>query len=451
MPVPEPGISDPRYPPLFSVPTRSRGEFSLAPIGRIGTLAVRLAWVVAEADPKIASFRYRCLIPAWGLHRLGCESRIFSDAPPDPRAFDALIVVKLAEPQLAAVAKSFRACGKPIILDLCDNVFIPGYARRRGPELCGKSVADLLVNVDAVVTPTAALARVVLPHIVGMTGVAAIPDAAMTMADYQAMCAWLPARIDYASAKSRPGHAGSRRWRAGTMLRTPARGRQGPFARLRNGASEERRFGPDTDWLVDHLPKDTGRVLWFGRHGSSHSLFGMSLIEPLMPVLERMHRHRPIELVVASNNQDRYEALTGRARLFTRYEAWSSERVFFELSRSDAVIMPNGADAFAVCKSANRAVLALANNVPVVASYLEALEPLKRAIVIDDWQGGLHRYLLGDGADRAVDLARGRSILASQFGIDVIARQWAELLEALLQAHRAIDCRRRADTAAADT
>lgn len=395
---------------------------------------MRLAWIVAGADPKIASFRYRCLTPAWGLLGLGCESRIFGDAQPDPEAFDALIVIKLAGQHLAAVAKSFRARGKPIILDLCDNVFVPGYARRRGPELSHSSVADFLAQVDAVVTPTTALARVVLPYLSGRTRAAAIPDAALTVADYQAMCGWLSTRVALPDLKRRSGHVGSWKWGIGSMLQTPKRSRQGSFARLRSGAAQRRLFGPDTDWLVDHLPKETARLLWFGRHGSFHSLFGMRLIEPLIPILERMHRHRPVELVVVSNNRDRYETLTQQARLFTRYEEWSSERVFFELSRSDAVIMPNGLDAFAACKSANRAVLSLANNVPVIASYLEALEPLKRAIVIDDWYGGLHRYLLEDGTGKADDLAQGKSILANQFSIDAVARQWRELLETLFRA-----------------
>jgi hypothetical protein len=38
--------------------------------------------------------------------------------------------------------------------------------------------------------------------------------------------------------------------------------------------------------------------------------------------------------------------------------------VFFELSRADLFVMPSAADPFSLCKSANRAVLALANNVP---------------------------------------------------------------------------------------
>jgi hypothetical protein len=67
-------------------------------------------------------------------------------------------------------------------------------------------------------------------------------------------------------------------------------------------------FGVESDWQVDHLPEDTARVIWFGRHGSFHSDFGMGLLRPVIEELERAHRDRPIELVVISNNRVRFDA-----------------------------------------------------------------------------------------------------------------------------------------------
>jgi glycosyltransferase involved in cell wall biosynthesis len=182
-------------------------------------------------------------------------------------------------------------------------------------------------------------------------------------------------------------------------------------------------FGVESDWQVDHLPQGTARVIWFGRHGTFHSESGMGLLRPVIEQLERAHRERPIELVVISNNRIRFDALTHDVKIFTRYETWSNERVFFELSRADLFVMPSARDPFSLCKSANRAVLALANNVPVVASYLESLEPLRDAMVIDDWQAGIRGYLFNP--DLVADhLARARPILADQFSTAAIARMW---------------------------
>lgn len=370
---------------------------------------MRLAWFAAAADPNVASFRYRCLIPAWALRDLGHDSTIFVDEVPDPERYDALIAVKSAGARVDEAARRFRAHGKPVYLDLCDNVFVPGYAQRRGPELSADTVGGLARQAAGIVTPNAALDRVARAHLHPVAQSWVIPDAALTPEAYQAMSAWL----------------------SGKVADNPRRG----MDRLRAAADfsaggdkhDQDMFGADTDWQVDHLPEETARVIWFGRHGSFHSDFGMGLLKPVISELEQTHRERPIELVVISNNRNRFDALTHDARIFTRYEDWSNERVFFELARADLFVMPSGIDPFSLCKSANRAVLALASNVPVVASYLESLEPLRDALIIDDWRAGIDTYLL----DRAVaeeHLALARQILAEEFSIAAIGRKWNAVL-----------------------
>ena len=357
---------------------------------------MRLAWIVPDADPAVASFRYRCLIPAWALHQAGHDSAIFVNEQPDPAAFDALIIVKQAGERLHEVARAFRAHGKPVFLDLCDNIFVPGYAQRRGPDLSAESAAGLARHADAFVTPSRALERVARQHLGEDVGSWVVPDAAITPDGYQTISAWLPRSVAGA------GHLG------------PAGARD-----LHNGGM----FGTESDWQVEHLPEDTARVIWFGRHGSFHSEFGMGLLKPVIEELEDAHRERPIELVVISNNRIRFDALTHGVKIFTRYETWSNERVFFELSRADLFVMPSAADPFSVCKSANRAVLALANNVPVVATYLESLESLRDVVMLDDWRAGIDAYLF-DRHTAKEHLRRAQPILAEQFSIEAIGRQW---------------------------
>lgn len=383
---------------------------------------MRLAWIAATADPNVASFRYRCLVPAWALRDHGHESTVFTDELPDPAAFDALIAVKNAGDRLGKVARAFRAQGKPVFVDLCDNVFIPGYAQRRGPELSADAVRGLAAHASGIITPNTALDRVVRQHLVA-TQSWIVPDAALTPDAYQAMCAWLPGRVANAPRRG-----------VDRLLTAPRRafGEAGIAATGEasgNDKHDRETFGADTDWQVDHLPEDTARVVWFGRHGSFHSDFGMGLLKPVLPELERTHRERPIELVVISNNRMRFDALTHDVRIFTRYEEWSNERVFFELARADLFVMPGGIDTFSLCKSANRAVLALANGVPVVASYLESLEPLRDALVMDDWRGGVRGYLL-DPALAEAHLQRARPVIAAEFSIEAIGRKWHAALEA---------------------
>ncbi len=384
---------------------------------------MRLAWIVPNADTKVASFRYRCLIPAWALQQIGHDSAIFVDERPDPLQFDALIVVKQAGDGLDEMARAFRAQGKSVFLDLCDNIFVPGYAQRRGPDLSPETACNLVRHAEAFVTPTHALERIARRHLGSDAASWVVPDAAITPGAYQAVSAWLPNSLIAAPRRGVDRLiSGSRRVFGGEA--------EGSGSSSQGGTSNGRdkndsdMFDVESDWAVDHLPEETARVIWFGRHGSFHSEFGMGLLKPVIEELERAHRDRPIELVVISNNRIRFDALTHDVRIFSRYENWSNERVFFELSRADLFVMPSAADPFSLCKSANRAVLALANNVPVVASYLESLEPLRDALVIDDWRAGIDAYLFdADTADE--HLARARPVLADQFSIEAIGRKWS--------------------------
>jgi len=387
---------------------------------------MRLAWIVPNADPKVASFRYRCVIPAWALQQIGHDSAIFVDESPDPSQFDALIIVKQAGERLDEVARAFRALGKPVFLDLCDNIFVPGYAQRRGPELSAETAADLVRHAEGFVTPTHALERVARRHLGDDVASWVVPDAAITPDAYQAISAWLPRSIVATPLRRMDRFISGSRRVFGAEIDETSASAQGTQSGARDKHDSEM-FGVESDWQVDHLPEDTARVVWFGRHGSFHSEFGMGLLKPVIEELEYAHRDRPIELVVISNNRIRFDALTHGVKIFTRYEIWSNERVFFELSRADLFVMPSAADPFSLCKSANRAVLALANNVPVVASYLESLEPLRDALILDDWRAGIDAYLF-DPDTANEHLARAQPVLAEQFSTEAISRQWDAIL-----------------------
>src|SRR5262249_59847050 len=101
--------------------------------------------------------------------------------------------------------------------------------------------------------------------------------------------------------------------------------------------------------------------------------------------------------------------------------------VLFESWAADLCWRRSAADPFTLGESANRAVLALANNVPVVATYLESLEPLRDVLMIDDWRAGIDTYLFDrDTADR--HLKGAQPILAEQFSTDAISRLWHAML-----------------------
>src|SRR5918992_6007240 len=98
--------------------------------GSIASAAMKtVCWRLSAWDPDIASVRYRAAIPARHLAARGIASR-FSAADHgvlEPSAPDVVVFVKAFGERDLELARRTAAAGVPVVLDVCDNVFAPGY------------------------------------------------------------------------------------------------------------------------------------------------------------------------------------------------------------------------------------------------------------------------------------------------------------------------------------
>ena len=87
-----------------------------------------IAWKVGAANPRIASVRYRCFMPIEGLAERGISSVVLETGETFRDFSDilALIFVKSFSREDAVLAARAREASVPIILDLCDHIFIKG-------------------------------------------------------------------------------------------------------------------------------------------------------------------------------------------------------------------------------------------------------------------------------------------------------------------------------------
>ncbi len=382
---------------------------------------MRIAWIAESIDLDVASFRYRCLLPAWGLAERGHENGLFCKSVPHPEDYDVLIIVKNASSSALEAARRFHASGKPVFVDLCDNIFVQGYLSRINPSLSADTLSSLGHFVSGAVTSTLPLARLLRNRMPHLAPISVIPDGVLLADTFMKVKSWLPRAIVERQDQTR---------------RTTKRHKFKSLARnlvpetLHHWVGLNGKSGVSGLWLNKNnleLPRDRAKIVWFGKHGTRHGGAGMMLLSPLLPLLEKVHQHRPIELVVVSNNWGKFTQLCEGRSIYARYERWSNRRTFQELENADLFLMPAANDPFSACKSANRAVMALSANVPVVASYLEDLESLRSAIVIDDWADGIDRYLFNSHA-RQHDLALARQIIDRTYSTEAISRAWENVL-----------------------
>jgi glycosyltransferase involved in cell wall biosynthesis len=362
-----------------------------------------LDWYVEKADYNVASFRYRCLLPAHFLESGGLSSRFFTTIQ-SPDGVRAAVFVKAFGDAHLELARDMYRRGRPFILDLCDNIFANGYCSKL-KYLDTGNFLKMAEIAEAVVVPSEALARVLDPLLPEGRPAVVIPDPALSWRHHQTLQDWYAELQRAARLPMRGNKAGSVK---------------AALAALRRSIEQ---------WMKPRLV-DTGarkKVIWFGKHGTRHTAGGMVSLTHVLPALEAMNRKQPLELVIISNNRRKYETHFSRLPFASRYRGWSSEAVYEELQDATAFLMPNGSDGYSACKSANRALLALANGVPVIASWLDSLAPLKDVIVLDDWAGGLERYLLHTEVRKA-DVARAVEVIEAGFSPTVQGRAWFNLL-----------------------
>lgn len=363
-----------------------------------------IVWRVLRRSLALASVRYRALLPALSVEPHGYRSLV-ADAVsgiPLERA-DLLVVSKSFSVHDIALTRDARARGMPVLLDLCDNVFLPTYAPDHDPRPAEvfRAMAEV---ADAISCTTEPLAEAIRAAVRPGVPVRVIPDSLEDEAALRGEQRLLDA-----------GQARMPLWRrvADRFRRPPAPATDVPA-------------GPP-------LVRDARAcVLWFGNHGSPHGDFGIADIVRFGPALEALAASRPARLLVISNSREKYERLVAPLAIASDYLEWSPAVLQQALTVADVVIVPNSLDAFSICKSANRSVLALSAGVPVVATPTASLQPLGDAVWTGDPLAGLVRCL-EDSEAAAGDVARGRRRVDECFSLEAVGRQWAAHFGAVLR------------------
>jgi hypothetical protein len=334
-----------------------------------------IVWKLNNADPAVASVRYRCLLPLFADEELTADS-IVLDGNRVWRSLDevrALIIVKSFRASDVQMAKQAAAAGVPVFFDLCDNIYAAGYGGSRGEQIRHNfeaiaAVSRAIVTTGSTLRETlqralpARLAEKLVEH----------PDPFETPE--------LVRRI--LSTGTWPNRDRERALAQTQLLRESARslrrmlkrftGRQRPRARVDSGQDMQ-------------LPQ----VIWFGSAGNPHSKQGLAALQAILEPLRRAFARTPFRLHVVSDDFNVYKKLIAGNELPTSFEQWTPLGIFDALRRSKLCILPAMQDAFSQAKSANRLILALSQELPVIASSIPAYAQFGDFVTLDDFEGGI--------------------------------------------------------------
>lgn len=459
--------------PFVVALTKGRGKCS-----EVGSLMdrhqINVGWCVASLSLDMASVRYRALLPLLALEAKGFTCSLFtSQGPVNLESLDALVVVKAFSVESLALVQRARALNMPVIIDLCDNVFVPGYGK--GPlGTHGEMFIRMAQLATAVVTTTEPLSDVIKAHVPGVA-VHVIPDGlasetvtnegrklvedAMAMEKSMAPSLWRSRFMRLANEiKDSGGIYTLKRLLKKQLQRIrKKRGKDGsiaivmaivgvplrPLRRLAAVFKKTRGVAvPSIPPVISNTPapdpSKTMYLLWFGNHGADYADFGMLDLLLIQDALEAIALEYPVELVVISNNAAKYERFIKPMAIASRYLEWSINVVDDWMAVSRVVLIPNSCDPFSVCKSANRTVHALTRGIPVVATATPALSPLAGSIMTGDFLQGLRRYL-SSTENGSQDIALARTLIEQHFSSAVIGSLWQDAVQSAIEQRSGAD------------
>ena len=164
-------------------------------------------------------------------------------------------------------------------------------------------------------------------------------------------------------------------------------------------------------------------VLWFGNSSSKGGNEGLGALSECLPQLRAAYARLPFRLLVVSNDLALYRKLIADRGVPSRYLQWSPLGVFTAMQRARVCLIPANRNNFNRGKSSNRLLMAMAHDLPVIASSIQTYQAFADCAVLDDFDQGLSRYL-GDGAARARDLQTFRDRHWPQFQPQRLAADW---------------------------
>jgi glycosyltransferase involved in cell wall biosynthesis len=402
----------------------------MAPLQKESAEPRRLLWKLHSLDHRLASTRYRALLPIQALIPHGYRSSIGRCLSIDKlQRADVVVFVRAFSREDLAFAQTATNLGVPVVLDICDNFSEYTRAQAENIQVMARYAAAITTSGPALATTLRGLIQAPVPIMVVSDG---IESESMARIGRRII------RLAYLKEERLPLLMSASFWRrvfSKLFNKAVTQGTQWQ-ARMRAAAARGSiTHGGKADSDIETFKsvpgesKDSFRTLiWFGRAGGAVGRYGLSDIVDVASYLQQVAQRIRFRLIVVSNDRDGYEHLVKPLPIETQYLEWDNQSIRSHIRASDVAIIPNSRDHIAICKSANRAALALSLGVPVVATRTPAMEVFEGCVCFDNWVDGLYRYLTEPAVVQA-HLVRAESVIKREFLPGCIARQWQQVLK----------------------
>lgn len=339
----------------------------------------RVAWWCKSTDLRIASVRMRAALLMRSLSQQGVAAGWYEEK--DAPHYRCVVVSKRYDNGTVMQLRRFKHNGGRLVLDLCDNHFLPASEQPKHLRQV-ENLRALAALADVIVTSSEPLARIVArecPAAARIETIGDVPD-------------------DLSVVKT---NAWRRCWNLWRLNREHAH----------------------LSWVA---PAGVARLVWFGHSAGSRQLSGMVDLVRIAPMVANLGKSHPLHLTVISDNSQLYRECVAPVVRSSRYIEWNAASFDSLLGQQHIVLIPAQHNEYTASKSDNRVVTALRHGLAVVADPVPSYAPYVDVISLGDMEAGLRRYLQ-DPARRTADAARGQAKAAHAENAERVLVQWLEV------------------------
>lgn len=329
-----------------------------------------------------ASVRIRCLNVIQHFRSPLVSLELFHRR--DLQLYDAVIFSKLYSEECINEAQSLKARGKKVIFDICDNHFYSDTTSdERTQKLCRLKEMISLADYVTVSSEALKLALLTQCNASNITVIAdALEDNVIGSATFIELAKASLSRLFYEY-----------------NIRSKYHGRT--------------------------------RLIWFGANGNSRSAGGgIATLGKLKDILHSHDLRDRIVLTICTRGRNDFSQVFHGWDVPVIFIRWSRVTFYQILQFNDIAVLPININPFTLCKTNNRVITALHNNLAVIADEIPSYTEFKDAIILNDWDAGL-RQLIAKPALRATMVERGKDIIASKYTIASVVETWRTFLESV--------------------
>ena len=342
-----------------------------------------VGWIASSDNVKVASSRIRTLVPIDFLQSIGYSVELFEMT----HALQYKIVVfsKRYDHKSILLAQRLKEQGVVIVFDLCDNHF---YNPNKLIFLTQRASAlkQMLSIAHHIVVSTETLKQIIIQQIGNIKPITVIGDTFEKQIFSET--SWL------------------RRFYNKTLF----------FVYVKR--------------LKKFIKKGHTPVVWFGSHGQQYIEAGMSDLLLIKDDLHSVNKKNPIVLTVISDSKHKYKNIIEPLPLETLYLDWSPDIFLDALAMQSICVIPITLNEFTVCKTNNRLVTALYNNIPTVATVIPSYKPFEDVTLFENFKKNIE-YYINHRVEAAQHIEMAKLLIVKSFSVEIIGNAWKSLFDLL--------------------